>query len=559
MMRTMGFPNANLAQRGDRRCANVTPQNEILRTSSALTRPQRALRTAITIASVVALMSVGTAPVMAEDGDTVEESLVDELSSDAASDYARDAKEGLEERQESNTRLQNRADQESRGDGSIQERQEERAREEIKDAVTEAYLSDEDGSEAARDAASDDSSSDNDEDKSNQDDNAAGDEGDAAFDVAVPKAKPTPGSDADINETGTAGATDGIELGLGAYPGVGPDIYGAEVVGRLANQVLPSGPMAEAGNPTGELGAYGAVPGLGKQDGSRIGAGYGGIFGSLAGVEAPSMSESGRMQGDGSDGIPAHVSKDGTTVVITDGDGNVVNEVSPDELDTVTGPNRDWYIDMSSWELKITGSGNSDTDQETAEFGEEEAVGSASDSDQEGGRDEDEDTVVFGEDEAEEVGEDSNEDDSESGQDDSNESASESGEENSNESESESSSNSDNSNDNEEGEDKADKDDGDTLPQKDNRGPPLTEEEKELVNRFNDTDEDIKRAANNSDTTMPAQPGDGKVNIDLPWGILNQLDKTTMPVRPGSMQNWAMPLPPSFWNPGTIDPVPPDS
>ncbi|MFC4350965.1 hypothetical protein ACFOW6_05360 [Fodinicurvata halophila] len=538
MMRTTGFPNANLAQRGDRRCATVTPQSEILRTSSALTRPQRALRTAITIASVVALMSVGTAPVTAEDGDTVEESLVDELSSDAASDYARDAKEGLDERQESNTRQQNRADQESRGDGSIQERQEERAREEIKDAVTEAYLSGKDGSEAARDAASDDSSSDNDEDKKNQDDTAAGDEGDATFDVAVPKAKPTPGSDADINETGTAGATDGIELGLGAYPGVGPDIYGAEVVGRLANQVLPSGPMAEAGNPTGELGAYGAVPGLGQQDGSRIGAGYGGIFGSLAGVKAPSASESGRMQGDGSDGIPAREMGDHIIIYDDEGhEGHVVQTVEKDDLDAVTGSDGDWHIDGAG-ELKITWSENS-----------------GSGSDQTGGSDENEETMEFGADEA--VGENSNDNDSESDQEGRNEgnsesaSNSESSSNNDNEeSSSESESNSESSSeDGQEEENKTAKDDGDTLPCRPGLSSCGSSADPEELQ------EEVKRASSHSRTTMPANPGDGeKVNFDLPWNILNQLDKTTMPVRPGSMQQSAMPLPLSVWNPGYIDP-----
>ncbi|MGM0561396.1 MAG: hypothetical protein ACQETX_10060 [Pseudomonadota bacterium] len=525
MTRTTGHPKADLAQHGGGRCAMVPPPSEILRASSAFTRPQRALRSAITIASVVALMGAGTVPATAEDGDTVEESLADELAADAASEIAPDAKEGLDERQESDTRQQNRADQESRESGSIQERQEERARDEIKDAVTKAYLSGEDGSEATRDAASDDSSSGNDEDKNNQDDKSAGGEGEAAFDVAVPKAKPIPDNDSDIEETGATGATDGIELGWGTYPGVGPDIYGAEVVGRLANQVLPSGPMTEGGNP--------------------MGAGYGGIFGSLAGVKAPSASESGRMQGDGSDGIPAREMGDHIIIYDDEGhEGHVVQTVEKDDVDTVTGSDGDWHIDASG-ELKITWSENS-----------------GSGSDQTGGSDEDEETMEFGADEA--VGENSNDDDSESDQEARNESNSESDQEDNNESdsesESESSSNSDNSNDSEEGEDKADKDNGDTLPAPGQRGgPPMTEEEKELVNRFNDTDEDIERAASNSDTTMPANPGDGKVDMNLPWEVLNPLDKTTMPVRPGSMQNWAMPLPPSFWNPGTIDPVPPDS
>ncbi|WP_022729593.1 hypothetical protein [Fodinicurvata sediminis] len=550
MTRTTGPPNADLAQRGDHRCAMVTSRSEILRASSAFTRPQRALRSAITIASVVALMGAGTVPATAQDGDTAEGSLAEELASDAASEYARDAKEGLDERQESDTRQQNRADQESREDGSIQERQEERAREEIKDAVTKAYLSGEDGSETARDAVNDDSSSDNDEDKKNQDNDSAEGEGEAAFDVAIPGVKPNWDSDADIEETGIPGAIGSTELGWGPYPGVEPDIYGAEVVGRLANQVIPSGPMGEAGNPTGELGKYLAVPGVGKQSGRRIGAGYGGIFGGLSGVKAPSGAESGRMQGD-------------ETIVITDGEGNIVNKFKASELDTITGDEYDWGFNENTGEIEITAtdnSGDQGTGGDVMEFGEDEAV-SGSESGQEGGSDEDEETMVFGEEEAEEAqsgDEDSNENDSESGQESSNEDNSDSDQEDNNESDSESESNStsssDSSDDSEE-KDKADKDEGDTLPAPGQRGgPPLTEGEKELVNRFDDTDEDIKRAANNSNTTMPAQPEGGKIDLDLPWNILNQLDKTTMPVRPGSMQQSAMPLPLSVWNPGYIDP-----
>jgi hypothetical protein len=517
--------------RGVRRAAETHP----LLVSSALTRPRRALRHAICLLPAAAAALCWAAPAAADDGDSVEAGFVEELSSDAASENARKAKEGLEDRLEGErrreNRRQNRADRESRGAGSIERRQEEREREEIKDAATEAYLNAEDGGKAAEDAA------------------AAATGSEPVGDAALPGVKPD-----------RPGPAPGIRLGPGSYPGLEPDIYGAEVAGRLDDQFVPPGFDDGTANADGELGRYAGMPGLGQGSGGRIGAGYGGIFGGLGGVEAPSGSQSGAMRG-------SDEWDDDETLVIVNDAGEEVNRFEAGELDTVTGPNHDWHTDPETGDIEITENDGSDSGQDTGEFGEEHALpedGEDKDDedvmtfdkdDTENKDDNDDDGVMkFGENEGNEGSSDDGEssddgDSSENGDDSSNAGSSDSGD-NTDQGENEQNAGSNDGGDSDSDEPKKTADEEDTLPCRTPAGgacgPGADPEEIE---------EEVGRAASHSRTTMPAEPdAEGELGLELPWGISRLPEKTTTPVRPGSMRHTATPLPRSFWNPGTIDP-----